>query len=104
MTFPVCVSPLNGAFTAVVLGAPEMKATGATRDAALETLRNELEQQISAGELVFLNVEPKGLLGLAGKYKDDPTLRDICDEAYRQRAAERDAMFADADRPYQVEE
>ena len=66
---------------------------GATRDAALEALRTELEQQISGGELVFLDVEPKGLLGLAGKYKDDPTLREICEEAYRQRDAQKAAEF-----------
>jgi hypothetical protein len=93
MTFPVYVSPLNGAFKAMVLGAPEMKATGATRDAALEALRTELEHQISAGELVFLEVEPKGLPGLAGKYKDDPTLDDIVAEAYRHRDALKAAEF-----------
>ena len=30
-----------------------------------------------------------GVSTLAGKYKDDPTLREICDEAYKQRDAER---------------
>jgi hypothetical protein len=93
MTFPVHVSPLNGAFTAVILGAPEMKATGSTREVALEALKTELEQQISSGELVFLEVEPKGLLGLAGKYKDDPTLDDIVSEAYRYRDALKAAEF-----------
>jgi hypothetical protein len=87
MTFPICVSPLNGKFTAVVLGAPEIKAIGATRNAALEALKTELEQHISAGELVLLEVEPEGLLGLAGNYKDDPTLDDIVAEAYRHRDA-----------------
>lgn len=93
MTFPVCVSPLNGTFTATVLGAPEMKATGATRNAALESLKTELEQHISSGELVFLEVESKGLLGLAGKYKDDPTLDDIVVEAYRYRDSLKAAEF-----------
>jgi predicted RNase H-like HicB family nuclease len=93
MTFPISVLPLNGKFTASVLGAPEMNAFGETRDAALEALRTELEQHISAGELVFLEVEPKGLLGLAGKYKDDPTLDDIVAEAYRYRDALKASEF-----------
>jgi hypothetical protein len=28
------------------------------------------------------------LAGLFGKYRDDPTLRDICDAAYQERDAD----------------
>jgi hypothetical protein len=30
----------------------------------------------------------RGLSGLFGKYRDDPTLRDICDAAYQERDAD----------------
>ena len=31
---------------------------------------------------------PGGLAGLFGKYRDDPTLREICEDAYQERDAE----------------
>jgi hypothetical protein len=99
MTFPVWVSPRDGRYTASILGTPGLNASGETRAAAIESLRTEVVQRMSAGELTFIEVEPKGLLGLAGKYKDDPSLREICEEAYRQRDAERDTEVADANRP-----
>ena len=40
------------------------------------------------GELVALEVPRRGLAGLFGKYRDDPTLRDICESAYRERHAD----------------
>jgi len=41
------------------------------------------------GELLSLDVEPIGVSSLAGKYGTDPTLRAICEDAYRRRDAER---------------
>jgi hypothetical protein len=35
-----------------------------------------------------LELAPTGVSGLAGKYRTDPTLREICTEAYRMRDAE----------------
>jgi hypothetical protein len=35
------------------------------------------------------NVGRQGVGGLAGKYRDDPTLRAICEEAYERRDSER---------------
>ena len=40
---------------------------------------------VHPGDLVALEVRRRGLTGLFGKYRDDPTLRDICDQAYRDR-------------------
>ena len=40
---------------------------------------------IESGELLFIDIGAAGLSDIAGKYESDPTLQDICNEAYRQR-------------------
>jgi hypothetical protein len=85
MTIPVWVEQANGTFTASVLGSPQLQACGDTRERAVAALRADLLSRVAIGEIVFVDVEPKGLLSLAGKYKDDPTLDDIVKEAYRYR-------------------
>jgi hypothetical protein len=40
------------------------------------------------GELAFLDIPFPGIIGLAGKYADDPSLAEICEEAYKARDAE----------------
>jgi hypothetical protein len=91
MTFPVLVESYNGQFAATLVGEPTIRAVGSTRDAALAALQAELAQRLARGELVFLELAPAGVSALAGKYRTDPTLRDICTEAYRQRDAESQA-------------
>ncbi len=88
MTFPVTIETRNGHFTATVLGSPDLSADGATRDQALARLQAVLVERVRRGELGVLNVEAPGILALTGKYAADPTLRDICEEAYRARDAE----------------
>lgn len=89
MSIPVWVERQNGKFTATVLGAPEIRAEGETKDAAVAAVRAQLDERSSTGELVFVDVEPKGVLALAGKYKDDPDWQAMWDqvktEAYRYR-------------------
>jgi hypothetical protein len=88
MTFPVLVQPVDGQFAATLVGAPDVRATAATRAEALAALEAAIERRLIQGELVALEVGRRGVTGLAGKYRDDPTLRDICAEAYQQRDAE----------------
>lgn len=88
MTFPVIVHPANGQFEAALVGAPEVSATAATREAALAALETALTKRLDEGELVALEVPRRGLSGLFGKYRDDPTLRDICEAAYQERDAD----------------
>ena len=102
MTFPILVQQADGAFTASVLGSPALSAAGATKQGALDALRANIDQRFAHGELMLMDLgDPAfvGISGLAGKYKDDPSLREICKEAYRLRDAERDAEVNDADRP-----
>jgi hypothetical protein len=85
MMFSVMIEPYDGQFAATLLGAPTIRAVGATRDDALRALHLDLAQ----GEFVALEVSAQGVTDLAGTYSTDPTLRDICAEAYRLRDAER---------------
>jgi len=85
MTFPVVVEPIEGQFAAALVGAPEVRVIGPTRSEAVGALKAEIEQRIRRGELLSLEIEKAGVSGLAGKYADDPTLRDICADAYRLR-------------------
>lgn len=61
----------------------------ATRAEAIAALRTEIQQRIAQGELLTLEVDAIGVTDLAGKFKDDPTLREICEQAYQMRDAER---------------
>jgi hypothetical protein len=85
MTFPVMVHPTEGRFEAFLVGAPGVIATASTREEALEQLEKAISERLHQGELVMLEVPPRGLASLFGKYRDDPTLQEICDEAYRLR-------------------
>jgi hypothetical protein len=102
MTFPIFVTQSNGTFTASVLGAPQVSAEGTTKEQAIATVTAQLRHHITTGDVVLVDMEASsfaGLSGLAGKYKDDPTLREICEEAYRLRDAERDVEVSNAHRP-----
>lgn len=88
MSFPVFIHRDNGTFVATLLGAPDVRVSAATRDAALTEMQRILDQRYSAGELVFLDVPSEGILAAAGSYRDDPFLADIRDETYRERDAE----------------
>ncbi len=88
MTFSVIVSPLDDRFTAALVGEPEVRAVGRTREAAIAALRAEVTQRVDRGELITLDIRSVGITSLAGKYRDDPTLEDICADAYRERDAE----------------
>jgi hypothetical protein len=88
MMFSVMIEPYDGQFAATLLGAPAIRAVGATRDDALRALHTDLAQRLAQGEFVTLEVSTQGVTDLAGTYSMDPTLRDICAEAYRLRDAE----------------
>lgn len=88
MTFPVVVHPLNGQFEASLVGAPEVKATASTREQALAALESAIAKRLDQGELVALEVRRRGLAGLFGIHRDDPTLREVCAAAYHERDAD----------------
>jgi hypothetical protein len=99
MTIPVWVEQNNGAYRATVPGVPEVHAEAATADQAVSAVTAQLRNRMTTGQLVFVDIGFVGISGLAGKYKDDPALREICAEAYRLRDEERDAEASNVDRP-----
>lgn len=88
MTFTVIVHPSNGQFEAALVGAPDVRVTASSREEALAALESTITKRLDQGELVALEIRRHGLAGLFGKYRDDPTLRDICESAYRERDAD----------------
>ena len=88
MTFPVIVHPSNGHFEAALVGAPDVRATASTREKALSALQSAIAERLDQGELVALEVPRRGLAALFGKYRDDPTLPEICEAAYQERDAD----------------
>ncbi len=88
MTFPVVVHPSHGQFEAALVGAPDVCARASTREKALAALESTIAKRLDQGELVALEVRRRGLAGLFGKYRDDPTLREICEAAYQERDAD----------------
>ena len=88
MTLPVLVTPTDGQFTAVLVGTPEISGVGRSRAEAIAALRTDLLERVQQGELAWIDIEPTGVTGLAGSFADDPSLRELCAEIYRQRDAE----------------
>ncbi len=89
MTFPILVKAHGGQFAASLAGAPDVRVTEPTRPGAIDALKSEIQRRVERGELLSLEIEAEGVSGLAGKYRDDPTLGEICDEAYRLRDSDR---------------
>src|SRR5437868_1975642 len=88
MTFPVLVHPADGQFEATLVGVPDVCATAPTRKEALAALESAIAKRLDEGELVGLEIRQRGLSGLFGVFRDDPTLREICEESYNERDAE----------------
>lgn len=89
MTVTVLVQQSNGQFSASLVGSSALQVMRSSRAEAIAALQQELVAKVAAGELLDLEVQPLGVSSLAGKFRDDPTLREICDDIYRQRDAER---------------
>jgi hypothetical protein len=87
MTFPVQIEAYNGQFAASLVGAPNVRVVGSTRFQAIEALKAEIEHRIELGELTALEIDAVGVSGLAGRYSTDPTLHQICEDAYQKRNA-----------------
>ena len=89
MTFPIVLEQAGELFTASLVGAPEVRGAGASRQAAVSEIQDELRKRIESGQLLSIDVASDNVWGLAGRFANDPTLRDICAEAYAARDADR---------------
>lgn len=89
MTVPVLVQQTNGQFSASLVGSPELRCVRPSRDEALAALQSELARKIADDELVNLEIQPRGVSGLAGRFQNDPDLREIGEQIYRDREAQK---------------
>ena len=92
MTVPVWVEQSNGTFTASVLGAPQVSASGATKEQAVSAVTAQLRSRVTAGELVLVDVPPP-LPFRNVSPADAAALREMCAEIYRERDAQKAAEF-----------
>lgn len=88
MTFPIVVESCEGQFRASLVGDPGLSVGAPSREAAVAALKEQLRQRVAQGQLLSVDVDSEAVWGLVGKFADDPTLRDICAEAYAARDAE----------------
>ncbi|NOT63145.1 MAG: hypothetical protein HOP19_23295 [Acidobacteria bacterium] len=95
MNWPIYVEAQNGHFTATLAGVPNVSVIEATREGAIAALRAKVDQRVAKGELLSIEIKPRGITASAGAFADDPTLDDIFDEAYRLRDADRDSLSFD---------
>jgi hypothetical protein len=89
MNFPIFVEAVNGQFAASLIGAPNVRVVRPNRAQAIAGLKAEIQQRVALGELLSLEIDAVSISSLAGKYGSDPTLLEICDEAYQLRDAAR---------------
>lgn len=75
-----------GQFTAQPLGLPELHATAATREEAVEQVRLLLRQELGSGSLLSVDVARENpLMSLFGIGKDDPDLEGYLEEIRKFR-------------------
>lgn len=82
MTVPVWVEQQNGTFTASVLGSPQLRADGNTKEEAVATLVSGLGERQTRGELVLVNLPTPAV----GPVHPPPSAEEI--EATREMVAE----------------
>ncbi len=88
MTIPVLVTVLEDRFEAVLVGTPEVRGQGLSRNDVIESLKAELVERTQRGDLVWVDFEPPQRHQVAGSFADDDTLPELCAEIYRQRDAD----------------
>lgn len=90
LTYPVLIkAETAGEYEAKVLGWPNCKAQGITRQEALLNLRQLLVKYLSQADIVSLEIElptEHPWLRFAGRYKDDSQFDEVLEhiEAYRR--------------------
>ena len=89
MTLSILIEQTNGRFTATLAGAPSVSGVAETRSGAVAALETEVRRRLIAGELTTIEIETQGISHLSGRFADDPSLREICADAYAARDAER---------------
>jgi predicted RNase H-like HicB family nuclease len=84
---------------ATTLNRLDCQAKGSTRQQAVHRLKQAIEQRLTSGEIIQLEVDvpvlSHPLLELAGKYKDDPMFEEMLMEIERERREEAAQLLED---------
>jgi hypothetical protein len=90
----------DGQVSAQLLGAPDLSATAATFEEALERLRAQLQEQVNLASLVAIEIPRRHpLMERAGYLKDDPDFEEYVGEIrkFREEMNRRDGYVPDTD-------
>ena len=90
----------DGRFTAGVLGAPDLQATAATAEEAVEQLRARLQAEVNGGRLLAIELPQQNpVMQFAGHAKDDPEFEEYLAEIrkYREEVDRREGRFLGSD-------
>lgn len=96
MTIPVWVEQTDGKFTASVLGANPLKATGDTREEAIRAVSQLVQISIRRSALVFVevpNVPVRDVPRRECTAEEIAATREMVAEIYRQRDEEKTLEF-----------
>jgi hypothetical protein len=89
----------DGTFTAQLLGAADLQATGATREEAVERLRAQLQEPVNMDELLAIELPRQDpVMRWAGHLKDDPYFEEYREEIRKFRE-EMDRREAESSEP-----
>jgi hypothetical protein len=89
MELTVKLTQSNGHYVASLLGEPETRVEAPTREAALDAIRQKVEEGVGRTEFVSIRVGEHPVRAMAGILKDDPTLEDFLRDVYRERDEQR---------------
>jgi hypothetical protein len=90
----------DGRFTARLVGEPDLSATSATPEEAVEQLRARLQEEVNWGRLLAIELPRQNpVLQFAGHAKDDPEFDEYLEEIrkYREEVNRREGRFLDSD-------
>jgi hypothetical protein len=97
MSVPVWVEQQNGKFTATVLGAPQVRAEGSTREEAIRALRATIAGYRDRGQLVLLDVYGFTAAELAARppltAEEEEAWREVVAGIYRERDEQKAREF-----------
>jgi len=82
LTYDVLIeNEQDGRFNATVLGLPDCKISGATKEEALKELIQRLQARLEKAEIVTLEIDPPQTehpwMKFAGMFKDDPQFDEM---------------------------
>ena len=90
----------DGQFTARLLGEPDLYATAATAEEAVEQLRARLQEEVNWGRLLAIELPRQNpVLERFGSARDDPTFHEYLEEIrkFREEVDRREGRFLDSD-------